>query len=191
MNVEQIGSFEVACDGLEGLTKRCAILCALLSKLSAGDLASIEDACWVRRLRVALDEAWDATEDGERKVLRCLAPERRRSRPRAAVGSLSPVRLHRDPSTVVGAIRLVLAQHPQGRHISELRSEVGAVRPGTGDATISSVLSTMVHRREVMREGYHKQYRYTLVGLEQARDDADDRDITNATGAGGEENVDP
>ena len=151
------------------LRGRLNILCEVLEK---SDLKPYKGA-WVRRLAIAVDVMYDAVMEGEREVVRQrIAREMKKDEAREArakkAGSRRPVgpmneNLSHDPETIPGAIRMVLARSPEGLLVRELMAEVAKARPGTSDASVSAALHPMVKRREIARNGHHKNYRYLLI----------------------------
>lgn len=142
------------------------------------------DMKWIRRLDEALDDVFDALESGEnavlsRRFIRLKAPEtegdasddgekasRKRGRP-----PLGPVNdLSRDPATIPGAIRLVLAGASVDLSMRDLSDGVRRLRPDTTDPSISAALHPMIKRREIARSGFHKNYRYQLIVKEPDSD---------------------
>jgi hypothetical protein len=152
---------------------------------------------WTRGAKESIDDLWDFLEDGEEEIL-----ERRRKRERARddqedreeeerereegrgrgrsrlVDGAANGDLSRDPATVPGAIRLVLSEHPQGLKLPELATAIEKLKPDTPTASISSALSPMVKRREIVREGFHKSYRYILVVPKDANGAAKEADVS-------------
>src|SRR5262249_49789194 len=68
-----------------------------------------------------------------------------------------------DPSTIAGAIRVVLFKNSDGLKRPELSREVAILRPGTKPDDLASAIHAMIRRREVSREGYHRNYTYKLT----------------------------
>jgi hypothetical protein len=143
----------------------------LAEVLEHADLKPFKGA-WIRRLEMAVDDMFSAFDDGESEVLRVRTareiakgearakkPKDRRPKP---VGPVNEDLSH-DPKTIPGAIRMVLARHPDGLRARELMAEVKKVRPETEDPSVSAALHPMVRRHEIARDGFHKSYKYSLV----------------------------
>ena len=72
-----------------------------------------------------------------------------------------------DPETLPGAIRGILAQHKDGLLTREIHAEVLKVRPKTAMVHVSATLVQMVKRGEVARNGFHRNFKYTLIPQQQ------------------------
>jgi hypothetical protein len=68
-----------------------------------------------------------------------------------------------DIGTTPGTIRRVLAQFRDGLLTREIIEQVTAIHPRVNKGSISSALFFMCKRREIAREGFHKNYRYVLT----------------------------
>lgn len=151
---------------------------------------------WIRKMALAIDDFFDALAEGKDEVVRrrvtreraarATSEERTERKPKPAkqkrsqrsVADALPVELSRDPSSVPGAIRCVLADHPEGLPIGALVAAVIGLRPGTERPSISSALTPMVRRREVARHGFHRNYIYILVRSPSEPVDVTEGDIS-------------
>jgi hypothetical protein len=74
-----------------------------------------------------------------------------------------------DASSVPAAVRAVLANERTGLLVPAIVAGVQLLRPNTMDASVHGAVFHMRKRGELVREGYHKNYRYALVSCAALR----------------------
>lgn len=72
--------------------------------------------------------------------------------------------VHSDGTTVPSVIRAVLATERAGLAPRQIKDGVRLLRPETDDQDVDRALWQMHKRKEIAREGVHKNYRYRLTG---------------------------
>lgn len=166
MDDEDRVDFERLDDGIRDAQRQWALLARLLP--TAPDLTKLKTH-WLDDAWEALDAVIHALESGQNLILRTHPPTKRgRTARQAARNAPSRVRAPRaelpaDPSSIPGAVRIVLGQHEKGLDMAALVDAVNEVRPKTAQPLISSAVHHMRKRGEIAREGFGRNFSYRLV----------------------------